>query len=80
MTDIDPHAARPANAVAAPPSKLFRVFMRMGVWRVTRDGGHYGDYSARMIAVEQAEAAIAEVVRRGGRAELSMHAPGTQGA
>jgi hypothetical protein len=73
MTDIDPHAA-------PPPLKLFRVFMRMGVWRVTKDGAHYGDYSARMVAVEQAEAAIADVVRRGGRAELSMHAPGAQSA
>jgi hypothetical protein len=75
MTDLDPQTAAPADARVPPPLKLFRVFMRMGVWRVTRNDAHYGDYSARLIAVEAAETAVAEVLRRGGLAELSMAAP-----
>ncbi len=58
---------------------LFQVFIRMGVWRVTKDGAHYGDYSARLHAVEAAEEAIAVILGKGGVAELSMLAP-TRGA
>jgi len=55
---------------------LFEVSQRAGIWKVTKDGGFYGDYFVESLALEAAEAAVRAVVANGGSAEVVLlHAP-----
>jgi hypothetical protein len=62
------HAHRSSDAVETPTQ--FRITRRAGVWMVTKDRGHYGDYLTEEGAVAAAVAAVRELVSMGGKAEI----------
>jgi hypothetical protein len=69
---------------SAPPSRVFRVTLRTGIWNVSRNDVFFGDYRTRGDAVRAAYAAarteagrgrLAQVFAPPGKVALSHHEP-----
>jgi hypothetical protein len=54
----------------ASVSAMLRVRHRHGIWQVTRDREHYGDYCAEGAARAAASQAVQKIVAHGGSAEI----------
>jgi len=61
---------------SAPPSGVFRVTLRTGIWNVSRNDVFYGDYHTRGNAVRAAYAAARAEEGRGRTAQV-FAPPGT---
>jgi hypothetical protein len=64
-----PDAAPRAGAAKAAPS-ILRVRHRHGIWQVTRDAQHYGDYCAEKSARDAASLVLNDMVAHGEAAQL----------
>ena len=53
-----------------PPSTLFEIAHRGGIWEVTKDGRFYGHYLSQQPAFDAVEAAAHEAVASGGSADI----------
>ncbi len=69
---------------SAPPSRVFRIALRSGIWNVSRNDVFFGDYRTRGNAVraaceaariEEGRGRLAQVFEPPGRVALPHHEP-----
>jgi hypothetical protein len=61
--NTDPQEVRGSEAPVSGPAQ-FHVAHKAGIWRVTKDDSHYGDFLTEQGALDAASAAARDVARR----------------